>query len=571
MKKILLASALCSMALGFTACSDNDDVANPTTPSTVPTSTLSGIDTEVKSAVIEVPINCSGEWIADVDSCDWLEIIDEDSPLHKGNGVIKLKIDENRTGVGRKNKLTIVDFNDNQLEIPVYQSNLYNGEVPSNGASDWFNSNHIGCCANYTYFMVPDSTRSSVFEPLKVALNDNIFNMANIEHTQKATSQTGDPLYVMSRIKSAYLGEKDLVNSISKSDSLAVTIEMDCSFGFIEFHGKGQYTSSMENNSDKVNYFICRQSPVLDANLQVQNITATIHEKMDESMNDKFTHDLDSLVKDAKKLPENSIARKLALNKVSRKRPNFGGLFSKGFSDAYWNVFSFYLAKDTLYPGDKAKQEIEMTKRLDALNSIYGPFFISGGHFGGSLNLYATVDKKELNEDAQFRAEIQAQISSLFSLEGHVDFTSDGQQVYKKSDIFMQVYGGNAAETANNVVKLLDGPNMTRTDSLTMILNEWIASFGNFDEKTNEPTGAAPISFNLTPIWTLFSYDVELQNIVENYFKQKYADKGIDTWSRILEGDATQTEELLRKLAGVKSGSKSQSQKAKRSITTRRM
>lgn len=549
MKKILLASALCSMALGFTACSDNDDVANPATPSTVPTSTLSGIDTEVKSAVIEVPINCSGEWIADVDSCDWLEIIDEDSPIHKGNGVLKLKIDENHTGVGRKNKLTIVDFNDNQLEIPVYQSNLYNGEVPSNGSADWFNSNSIGCCADYDYFMAPDSSRSGTFNPSLVSSHNNIFNMANIELWQKTTAQGGDPLYVMNRLPVAYLKDKELTNSISKSDSLDVTITMDCSFGFIEFQGKGHYSSSMDNNSDKVNYSICRQAPVLDANLQVQNIISTIDEKIDDYIdNNDLGEVLDSLARVARQWPENSAKRKLAENKISRKKPDFGGLFSKGFSDAYWKVYSFYLTKDTLYPNDKVKQEIEMTKRLDALNSNYGPFFISGGQFGGSLNLYATVDKKELNEDAQFQARISANISSVFTLEGEARFTSDGQQVYKNSDIVMHVYGGDAAKTSNSVVALLDGPDMTRTDSLAMILNTWVDSFGKFDEKTNEPKAAAPILFNITPLWTLFSFDVNMQEIVENYFLKKYADKGIDSWNRILDGNAPQAEDMLRKL-----------------------
>lgn len=550
MKKVLLASALCSLALGFTACSDNDDVANPSAPSTVPTSTISGIDTEVKSAIVEVPINCSGEWIADVEGCDWLEIIDEASPIHKGNGVIRLKIDENHTGVGRKNKLTVVDFNDNLLEIPVYQSNLYNGEVPSNGTADWFNSNSIGSAADYKYFMAPDSTRSGSFDPSRVSLHNTIFNMANIERWQKTNAQTGDPLYVMARIPAAHLKDKELTNSVSKSDSLAVTIEMDCSFGFIEFHGKGQYTSSMENNSEQVNYSICRQTPVLDANLYVQNITSTIGEKMDEYIDDNDLGDvLDSLAAVARKWPENSTKRKLAENKISRKKPDFGGLFSKGFSDAYWNVYSFYLTKDTLYPNDKVKQQVEMKRRLDVLDSNYGPFFISGGQFGGSLNMYATVDKKELNEDAQFRANITAEISSLFTLEGKVDFTSDGQRVYKNSNIVMQVYGGDAGKTANDVVALLDGPNMTRTDSLAMILNRWVDSFGTFNEQTNEPKAAAPILFNLTPVWTLFSHDANLQEIVQNYFLEKYADKGIDTWSRILEGNPTETEEMLRKLA----------------------
>ena len=559
-RNLFFAAMLSVLSLGFSSCSDSEDTIATGTLTVDPTYTTKGIETDVESAIVEVPISCNGQWVADVDSCDWLDILDEGSPIHKGNGVLKLKFDENRTGAGRKGKLYVVDFNHNLIVIPVYQTNLYRGEIPTNSVANWFNSKNIGCIADYSYFMEPKESRQATFDPTNVSKNNNIFNMSIIESLQKKGSLS-DPLFINTRIPVAKLDDHELVNSLRKSESLDVTIEMGCSFGFIEFQGKGQYTSSMTNNSDKVNYSICREAPVLNCNLQVQNIVSIVDESLDEYYSDvNLGKKMATLASELKNTPDSlPTVRRALKNSMKRiNKPTLGGVFSKGFADTYWNLYYANYIKEALYPNDPESQKASLKSALDALDRKFGPYFISGGEFGGSLNLLATVDKKELNEDAKFLAEISANISSIFNLEGSVTFSSEGQQIYKKSDVQMTVYGGNAAQTANDVKALLDGENMTRTDSLAAILDRWADSFAKFDGETDEatPTHAAPILFRITPIWTLFSYDDDLPGIVEDYFLEKYAAKGIEHWSSIYSGEeAAKVEDLLRDLAKSKKSS----------------
>lgn len=552
-RNLFFAAMLSVLSLGFSSCSDSEDTVATGTLTVDPSYTTKGIETDVESAIIEVPVNCNGRWFAEVDDNDWLSVLDEGEAIHNGNGTIKLKFDENRTGAGRKTSLYIVDFNQNGIEIPVYQTNLYRGEAPSNGAATWFTNNSVGCGANYSYLLEPKSRAGQKFDPNRVSMGNNIFNMANLETLNTNGSVRGQ-LYNMSRIEISNLDDKQLINSISKKQNLEVTLEMGCSFGFIEFQGSGKYVGNLTDNSDYVNYVICREAPVLNTNLQVANIASEINK---EAQN--FTEDeeaamaLDTLYQKLLSLESTKVfQRKAAYNKMKNKKKPTLGLFSEGFKSLYWELFYYYhYAKDILYPGDEVMQKAEMNKILDAIDNLYGPYFISGGQFGGSLNLYATVDKKDLDESVTFDASVTANISELFDLSGKVNFTSSGKQLYKKSKVVMQVYGGNAAETTASVTDFLAG-DMTNTSILTGILQKWANSFAEFEDdgSTVVPKSAAPIVFYVTPIWTLFA-DVQLQGVVKDYFVKKYDDKGIADWNLIIEksNPDIDVEDLLKKVS----------------------
>lgn len=559
-RNLFFAAMLGVLSLGFSSCSDSENTVATGTLTVDPSYTTKGIETDVESAIIEVPVNCNGKWFAEVDDNNWLSVLDEGKTIHNGNGTIKLKFDENRTGAGRKTSVYIVDFNQNGIEIPVYQSNLYRGEVPSNGAANWFTNNSVGCGANYTYMLSPKDRSGKEFDPLRVSMGNNIFNMANLEALNTNGSVKGQ-LYNMSRIPVSELNDKQLINSISKTQGLDVSLEMSVSFGFIEFQGSGKYVSSLTDNSDHVNYSICREAPVLNTNLQVANLASVINtEAANFAEDEEAAMALDGLYEKLLSIPTTkAFLRKATYNKMKNKKKPTLRLFSEGFKDLYWNLYYFYnYGKDILYPNDEVKQKAELNKILDAFDNLYGPYFISGGQFGGSLNLYATVDKKDLDEKTKFDASITANISQLFELSGKVDFTSSGKQLYKKSKVVMKVYGGNAAETTASVTDFLAG-DMTNTSILTGILKKWTDSFAEFDKDedgTVVPKKAAPIVFYVTPIWTLFA-DVQLQSVVKNYFMKKYEDQGIADWNRIIENPnpSIDVEDLLKKVSKDKNSS----------------
>lgn len=552
-KQFLLAAVMGLSALGFTACSDSD-VAAPGVLTVDQTYVTQGVETGVESAIIEVPVTCNGRWIAVVDSCNWLAVMNEGKIIYDGNDVVKLKVDENRTGVGRKNVLSLVMLGDNDdiIKIPVYQNNLYRGEVPTNGdVATWFRNNKVGCGVNYAYLMEPSVSRSGDFDPVTFGTY-NIFNMTTLENQQKTSDAS---YYTMARHEVTKLNEKALVNSISKSQDLNVSLEMGCSFGFIEFQAKGKYESYLTDNSDHVNYSVCRDCPVLDVTLEVPNIrtdaaaNATKYIRASEK-----TDEIKDLWKDYNSTRSES-KKAMIFNDISESsEPDLGNFFTTGFKRHYWKLFSFNYYKDDMYPNeaDSTKMKKYFNQLMTRLDDDYGPFFISGGQFGGSLNLFAVVDRKNLNDSTIFGADVTANISSIFELSGHADFNSKGQQLYKNSDITMQVYGGNAAETANSVVDLLGGKDLSRTDSLAAILNKWAASFAQFDADGVTPLRAAPIMYTVTPIWSLFD-DAALSSMIREWFMEAYKDRGIKTWMKIIDSTKQpQALQLLQVLAGRK-------------------
>lgn len=552
-KQFLLAAVMGLTALGFTACSDSD-VAAPGVLTVDQTYVTKGIETDVESAIIEVPVTSNGRWIAVVDSCNWLAVMNEGRIIHEGNDVLKLKVDENRTGVGRKNVLSLVMLGDNDdiIKIPVYQNNLYRGEVPTNGATaTWFSNNKVGCGVDYAYLMEPSVSRSGDFNPITFGTY-NIFNMTTLENQQKVNDAS---YYTMARHEVTKLNEKALVNSISKSQDLNVSLEMGCSFGFIEFQAKGSYEGYLTDNSDHVNYSICRDSPVLDVTLQVPNIrTAAASNATKKIRTSEKNPEIKELWEDYNSTRSESKKKIIFENISDASEPDLGNFFDEGFKSLYWKLFSFNYYKDDMYPNeaDSTKMKKHFNQLMKQLDDDFGPFFISGGQFGGSLNLYAVVDRKNLNDSTIFGADITANISSIFELNGHATFNSKGQQLYKNSDITMQVYGGNAAETANSVVSLLGGEDLSRTDLLATILNKWVASFAQFDEDGVTPLRAAPIMYTITPIWSLFN-NADLSSMMREWFMEEYKNRGIRTWMKIIDSSKQpQALQLLQVLAGKK-------------------
>lgn len=559
-KNLFFAALLGILSLGFSSCSDSEDVVATGTLTVDPSYTTKGIETDVESAIIEVPVNCNGKWFAEVDNCNWLAVLDDGTPIHNGNGKIKLKFDENRTGADRKNSLYIVDFNDNLIEIPVRQNTLYRGEVPSNGADTWFNNNNVGSGADYTYLFAPDDRKGKDFDPLKVSKGNNLFNMAELE-LMNANGKYKGQLYNMSKIKISELNDKQLVNVISKDQHLDVSLEMSCSFGFIEFQGSGTYNSDLTDQSDHVNYVICRDAPVLNTNLGIANIATAVNEELKAfKSSEEVAVELENLYEklDGLDVVKRKLSRQAAYNKSLNTRMPELSMLSVGFKPLYWELCYFNTVKDNLFPNDSVSQANKFSEILETIDSYYGPYFISGGQFGGSLNLFATVDKKNLDESTKFDASITANISSLFELSGKANFTSEGKQLYQKSDVKMKVFGGNAGETTAAVTEFLHG-DMTNTALLADILKKWTTSFDVF-EKDNDgvevPTSAAPIVFYVSPIWTLFS-DPALQKVVKDYFVAKYAKQGIETWNHIIESPTAEykVEELLKKVSKDESSS----------------
>ncbi len=553
--KVLALTAMAGLMGVFASCSDSVPVAS-TTPTVDNSYVTKGIETEVQGTVVEIPVTCDGKWFAVADS-SWINFIEEPGQtFHNGTGKLTVSIEPNHDRTNsRRDTIFITQLNGGEVKIPVYQSTTYYGEAPSNGdVADFFDNNGIGCPVDYTYMMQPDTANASgskKFSPTKMFKRAPIFNMATIESLKK-TGGSNENLYQTSALNFSSLNDMSLVNSIAKVQAIDVKVKMAASFGFLEFEAEGKYSGGVQDTSTYVNYSFCRQAPCLTSNLNSTTIAERADDELSEYL-DKYWDDYaqyQKLYADAVAKNDKQLIKKYTQKLKRLKKCDFGNLFSSAFASDYWSLYEFLnYTGDELYP-DETEREEAYNKLLRKLDSDFGPYFISGGDFGGAFNLYAKVDKKVLTEDVKFSATITAQISEAFNFSGDVEYESTGIQLYKNSRVKMSAYGGDAPKVLIGVQDFFNGP-MTNVAELQSVLTEWVNSFSTVSKMSDGalvPTKASPISFTLTPIWTLMG-DADVRDSVQAYFKKAYKDKGIDIWSNVLESSTSiEVDDILNKL-----------------------
>ena len=140
-----LMAAMCSgLGLTIVACSDDDDKKAPTVEAVTIESDLltHGIETDMQSAVIEVPVKCNGQWTATLkEGTNWAQILDWQVTFN-GPKTLTLILDENLSKVDRSTTLTIGNSTwTKSKELPNYQQMLNtgrDGEINYDKELDWF-------------------------------------------------------------------------------------------------------------------------------------------------------------------------------------------------------------------------------------------------------------------------------------------------------------------------------------------------------------------------------------------------------------------------------------------------
>ena len=124
----------------------------------------------------------------------------------------------------------------------------------------------------------------------------------------------------------------------------------------------------------------------------------------------------------------------------------------------------------------------------------------------------------------------------MFELEGSATISSEGATIFRNSNITLQIYGGSAGKTQNELIDYFS-KDITNQGKLQTCLRDWMESLdGNGKGEEQRISQAAPISFIITPIWQLFD-DSEVQEFAENYFREKYKDQHFDEYLKMINGD----------------------------------
>lgn len=530
----------------FTACSDgvytdSNDENNTANYVTVDEDILSrGISTGMESDVIEIPVKATGQWAATIDdACDWASLQDNEI-FYNGDKTLKVAIDENRTEIDRKSKLYIVKPDRSILTIDITQTYTYKGEAPTNGSGLHFAKNGVGCGVDYEYVLSLDGNKKDAdFDPTKVKKPNNLFNFKKIMEHQ-AQGKLNEEAYTEARLPIADLKETKIDSSLCQSKSVSISLDLSCSFGFIEFNAKGEYLGKKQENRAFIDYTIMRNAPTYNVTVSPAEISTFAEDSKDlELLTDKKIkeklksideYEADCKKENAEKTGSEELTDEqkvtIASMRMNAKRPSYGGVFSTGFAKRYYQL-SYYVSMGEY---DKAKLE------MNAIDNSWGPFFITGGNFGGSLNLHAKVDTIALMGKDSITGAVSANINSIFELEGSATISSEGAIIFRNSHITLQIYGGNAGTTQNALIDYFS-KDITNQGKLQTYLRDWMNSLeGNGEGEEQRISQAAPISFIITPIWQLFD-DSEVQEFAENYFREKYKDQHFDEYLKMINGD----------------------------------
>ena len=561
-KHLMILSAMAAAAIGVLAvsCDKQDPEYNNKVAKTLSDWVKEGIEVDMQSHVIEMDVKTDGEWIAVVDPDNtWLALNDNDLS-YKGPSHLLLCIDENRTEVDRKSTIYVEDKKGEVYEIPVRQFYNFNGEAPDNGSGLAFSNSGVGFGVDYDYVLdtrsiarrnaledariankeMQESQRTS-FEPTKVKKNNPIFNITRIERLME-TQKLGPQTYVENEIPFVDLYAKLMDSTVCQAKHLDVSLELGVSFGCIEFVAGATYNSDANEERQKMDYTIVRNSPIYNVTISEAEVANYAENAMyDEQVN--YKEGLAAIQAKIKQYYEKNGSERLT--KVQQKfidgmynkldQPSFDGVFAASFASMYWELYSAVAEED------QKKIDLAMNK----IDDYIGPFYISGGDFGGAMTIHAVISNLSMEGYVEAGGNLDADIAGAFKVTGEFNYSENGMTLMRDADARFYIYGGAANETSDKLQAIMLGENPTDRDAWTEAITEWIQGMYSADDHVNL-SKAAPISFIVTPVWNLF-WDSDMQQTAKDWFLKKYESRGIKDYFGIMNGDDIGAEEIIRR------------------------
>ena len=555
----LMAAIVGGLSYGFTSCKSDESIGDDIQIAEVTISgdlLAHGVETDIQSAVVEVPVKANGEWTATLTKgTDWCKILDW-QVAYVGDKTLQLAIDENLTNVGRKCELTIGNGEDYQV-ITIYQNNTYMGEDPSNGSGQKFADKGLGTGIDYVYlFNVKDKQnqpKDAQYNPSMIHGGNNIFNITRIEKLIEE-GKLNRSAYVEAPIPFDDFKAALLDSCISQSKTLEVSLEIGLSFGVIEFTGKGEYNSKKTEGIAHIDYTIIRNAPMYNVYLSPAELTAYAadNREIDINADDKIYAEIDNRIARYKKLNERRKLTNLnedgltpqqakeieAMYDAIPIRYDHAGIFSSAFGARYNELYNAIVVKEQQgEPIDTKAAD----RAMAVLDSQFGPFYIAGGNFGGMMAIHARVDTLRQDGLTSFGGSVSVgALAGALSVSGGFKFTEEGYNAMHDIQPNIQLLGGNDKETTKELLGIISGPKPNDFSKWGNALMNWIESMKSPDGTVDyaAQSDAALISMTIQPIWQLFN-EASIHDYVKDYFMREYKNRGIDAWTTIISGGIT--------------------------------
>ncbi|MBO5595836.1 MAG: hypothetical protein J5917_03570 [Bacteroidales bacterium] len=555
----LAAAAMLLAAAALFSCQKDqeDEISMVTVDKTIETR---GVETDMKSAVIDVPVKSDGEWHVTITQGTprWLRI-EGWNVVYKGDATLTLIIDENLSKVDRKAMLRITNSVGELVQaIPVTQFYNYEGEAPTNGSGQAFADKGLGTALAYDYALNLKqmvNMNPGEYQASKVHLLNNVLNFARIDDwmsrgmMQKST-------YVEAPIPVSDLEAVLLDSCLTQNKHLTVAMDLGIEFGPLSVAGHGEYNSTRMESRAHVDYTIIRRAPMYNVYLSPAELSAFAvdarYNKVDYDADDAAFNMIDETILRYQKY--NQRTRKTDLNfrgltedqeiEVSNMeaainlRYDHAGVFSTAFNDRYNELYNAIVRRKNQ---GKEVNPAELEPIMEALDSEFGPFIIAGGDYGGAMFIHCEIDTMYLDGKAKFEGKVLADLAGFGNFEGSVDYLEEGYSLFRNSNTNIQILGGNANETADKMMDCIASGDATSLGNWQRYMVEWVASMYSGGDPEKPFSGeanvskAVPISFTVTPIWT-FIREAEIQKYVKDYFMEAYRARGIGNYFGIMEG-----------------------------------
>ena len=553
----MAAAAIGALALSCQK-TDPDPNYNKKEAKTIAEWVKEGVEVDMQSHVVEMNINADGDWMAVTDpDNDWLTFNNHEI-IHHGPRQLLLLIDENRTEIDRKSVLYLEDKSGEIFEIPVRQNYNFNGEAPTNGSGQAFANNGVGCGVDYDYVLdtrgiakrnaledariangdMKEDERTR-FAPTKVKKNNPIFNVTRIERLME-NGKLGPQAYVEAEIPYVDLQAQLMDSTVVQDKSLDVKLELGLSYGCIEFVAGATYSSKATEQRRKMDYTIIRNSPIYNVTISEAEVASYAESAMLDEMKDyeaglaQIEAKIQAYYKQNGKESLTKVQQKIIDSAYDKlERPTFDGVFASSFGNAYWDLYAAVAEED------EAAIDAAMTR----FDNYYGPFYISGGDFGGSMTIHAVISDLSMEGYVQAGGNLDGDVGGAFKVHGEFSYSEMGMTLLRNSDARFYIYGGDANKVADIMWGVMNGDEPTNRDAWTEAIQYWISTMYS-DNGSVDGSMAAPISFIITPLWNLF-WDKDMQVTAQKWFMEKYKSRGIEEYFGIMSGEKITPEDII--------------------------
>lgn len=567
---LLMAALVGGLSLGVTSCKDDDNNDNNTSEETGTTLTLDsdllthGIETDIQSAVIEVPVKANGIWTATLrtvkggdDIPNWCKILDWKVSFN-GDRTLEIAIDENNTKTGRTCYLVLGNDGDEYKTITVYQNTTYKGQDASNGSGQAFSDLGMGTGIYYDYLlnMKNKDNEEREFKPTMVHGPNNIFNMTRIK-ALKASGKLQKSAYVEAKIELENLKASLLDSCAVQSKRCSVSVELGVEFGVIAFTGKGRYNSQKDEARAHIDYTVVRQAPMYNVYLSPAELTAysARNRKIDSDADDNIEDEIEETKERYKSRNQNKIKKgKLSPEDLDDEglteeqeaeidcmydnapiEYDFAGIFSTAFASHYNKLYNAITRRKMR---GRAIDTETANQVMDLIDTQFGPFYIDGGDFGGLMVVHARVDTMSMRGLSQFGGQASLDVmAGAIKLDVNFSYTEDGYNAWHYIKPEFHIYGGNAHDTAADLLGIISSGNPNDMKKWQGVLRNWIDSMESPDSDVpvKEESKASVISFIVQPIWQLFN-ESDIHAFAKDYFMKKYKERGIEAWEKMCVG-----------------------------------